>query len=55
VARLDQPDERIDRVVRGDRRRGLQGAEQLDAVGLQADLLVGLAQRGRRQVGVLGI
>ena len=53
MAGLDQPDERIDGVVGGDRRRRLQRADQLDGVGRQADLLLGLAQRGQAQVGLV--
>ncbi len=52
VAGLDHPDERVDGEARGDRRRGRQGADDLDRVGGQPDLLEGLAQRGGLQVGV---
>ena len=52
---LDQPDERIDGVVGDERRRGRERADDLDGVGRQPDLLVRLAQRGRREVRVLGV
>ena len=54
-ALLDQPDERIDRVVGDEGRRRLERAEQVDGAGRQADLLVRLAQGGRAQVRVLVI
>jgi hypothetical protein len=53
VPGLDEPDERIDGVVRGDGRRGLQRADQLDGPRRQADLLLGLAQRRQPQVGLV--
>ena len=54
-ARLDQADEGIHGVVRHERPRRRQCADDLDRLGRQPDLLVGLAQRGRGQVGVLGV
>jgi len=50
---LDQAHERMDRVVGGDRRSGLQRPDQLDARARQADLLLRLAQRGQAQVGLV--
>ena len=44
------PDERVDLVVRHERADGLERADELDVGGRQADLLLGLAQRGRPQV-----
>src|SRR2546430_1420433 len=44
MAGLDHADERVDRIVRGDRRRRRQRAHQLDRVARQADLLLGLAE-----------
>jgi hypothetical protein len=54
-AGLDQPHERIDGVASRDRRRGLQRAEHLDRLTREPDLLLGLAQRGREQIVVLGV
>jgi hypothetical protein len=51
----DEPDEGIDRESRRDGRGRLQGTEDLDAGGIQADLLAGLPQRGMTQVAILGI
>ena len=51
----DEADEGRDHELRGDRLRVVQQAKRLDARGLEADLFVGLAQRGRQVVGVLGI
>ena len=53
MPRLDEADERIDGVVGGDRRRRLQGAHELDRPRRQPDLLLGLAQRGQPQVGLV--
>src|SRR5690606_17172252 len=53
VARLDEPDERIHRVVGGDRRGRLQRADEAHVAGGQADLLLGLAQGGDAQVGLV--
>jgi hypothetical protein len=53
VAGLDEPDERVDGVVGGDRRRRLQGADELDRAARQADLLLGLAQGRQAQVGLV--
>lgn len=51
----DAPDERVDPVA-GDEGVGRrQLLAQLDDGGIEADLLLGLAQRGRTEVGVLGI
>ena len=48
----DQADEGVDPVA-GDEGRGRrQGAAELDRGGVEADLLLGLAQGGRQQVGV---
>jgi hypothetical protein len=55
LSRLDEPHEGVDGVVGGDGRRRLQGAEELDAAGIEADLLLRLAQRRGAQVGVLGV
>ena len=48
-AGLDQPHERIDRVVGDERADGGERADDLDGVGREADLLVGLAQGGLDQ------
>jgi hypothetical protein len=53
AAGLDEPDEGIDRVVGGDGGRRLQRADELDRAGRQADLLLGLAQGGQPQVGLV--
>ncbi len=52
VAGLDEPDEGVDRVARRDRRRRLQGSDDLDRARGQPDLLLRLAQRGEAQVAV---
>ena len=52
LPRLDQADERVHGVAGGDRGRGLQRAHQLDRFRGQTDLLVGLAQRRRSQIGI---
>ena len=54
-ARLDQADERIDGIVCDEGGRGGQGADDLDGIRRQPDLLVRLAQGGGGQVGVLGV
>ena len=46
---LDQPDERIDRVVGDERADGRERADHVDRVRRQPDLLVRLAQRGLQQ------
>ena len=50
---LDETDDRIDAEVRRDGRHRVQRAEHLDGVARQPDLLLGLAQGGRHEVGVL--
>jgi hypothetical protein len=51
----DQADEGVDQVA-GDERRGRgKLAQDLDVDARQADLLLGLAQRGFAQIGVLGV
>ena len=52
---LDQPNERIDRVAGGDRRRGLERPDDLDRAAGQADLLLGLAQRAGHIPGAKSI
>jgi hypothetical protein len=48
-ARLDQPDERVDRVVGDERPDRGERADDVDALRRQPDLLVRLAQRGLDQ------
>ena len=52
TAGRDRADERVDHVVRRERRRSRQRAEQAHIRAGQADLLLRLAQRGHAQVGV---
>ena len=47
-----QADEGVDPVAGDEGRDRRQGADQLDRGGVEGDLLLGLAQRRRRQVGV---
>src|SRR5438270_685962 len=50
ATRLDQPDERVHRIARRDRRRGLKRTDHLNRVSWQPDLLLGLPERGGAQV-----
>ena len=55
LARGDLTDERMDQVIRRERRDRRQLAEQLDGPAREPDLLFGLAQRGHAQIGVIGV
>jgi hypothetical protein len=48
----DAADEGVDAVAGDEGRGGGEGAAEIDVPGGQCDLLLGLAQRGPRQVGV---
>jgi hypothetical protein len=51
----DGADEGVDAVAGDKGRDRREGADQLDGGGVESDLLLGLAQRGRREVGIVGI
>ncbi|HSS34231.1 MAG TPA: hypothetical protein VLL27_13220 [Solirubrobacterales bacterium] len=51
----DEADKRVDQVVGDEGRDRQQRPAQLDVAGVEADLLLRLPQRRRRQVGVAGV